>query len=234
MKLLVLLICLSFCISCQKKYSKDVLESLELAGDNREELEKVLTHYEKNQADSLKLKAALFLVKNMKYHTADSKLNYADAVFSQMQASTKYDDKYKDDKRASLILKKLDSLSVINDAIDAPNEYNRTKDVENIKADFLISNIELAFKAWYKIPQPYRADFKDFCNYILPYRNGYEPVSINDRQFLFEKYLWVYDSLKIGTPIEKIVSHIKEDVHFKIITNIRDKYPQTLSVLVAV
>ena len=41
---------------------------LALSGNNRPELEKVLEHYKENDADSLKLKAARFLIMNMPGH----------------------------------------------------------------------------------------------------------------------------------------------------------------------
>lgn len=61
--------------------------SLEKAGKNRYELEKVLKHYTHNPSDSLKLKAARFLIANMiensTYDSDDIRLFYqkADSVF---------------------------------------------------------------------------------------------------------------------------------------------------------
>jgi hypothetical protein len=46
-------------------YSPEVNSILFMAGDNRLELEKVLKHYSKNPEDSLKLRAAEFLIVNM-------------------------------------------------------------------------------------------------------------------------------------------------------------------------
>jgi hypothetical protein len=54
---------LLFLFSCT--HSSIITQTLELAGSNRPELEKVLSHY-KN--DSLKLRAARFLIENMAYH----------------------------------------------------------------------------------------------------------------------------------------------------------------------
>lgn len=42
--------------------------ALRRAGDNRMELEKVLLHYSQEKKDSLKLKAACFLIENMPGH----------------------------------------------------------------------------------------------------------------------------------------------------------------------
>ena len=51
--------------SCKKS---DIERSLTLAGDNAVELRKVLDHYSKNIDDSLKYKAAVFLIENMPGH----------------------------------------------------------------------------------------------------------------------------------------------------------------------
>lgn len=60
-------------LSCDKlpselrnKVSEEVQEALDEAGTNRQELERVLLHYNKNPQDSLKFKAACFLIQNMK------------------------------------------------------------------------------------------------------------------------------------------------------------------------
>ena len=67
MKLFYYIILFSlFLNSCQQK--PDYLEeALQAAGENRQTLEKVLEHYGKNSEDSLKYRAARFLIENMKY-----------------------------------------------------------------------------------------------------------------------------------------------------------------------
>jgi len=47
------------------KIPEQVKDVLEKAGHNRVELEKVIDHYGRKEADSLKLKAAFFLIKNL-------------------------------------------------------------------------------------------------------------------------------------------------------------------------
>ena len=54
-------------LSCIPAKERELLNALELAGDNRAELEKVLTHY---KDDSLKLEAACFLIRNMPLHNS--------------------------------------------------------------------------------------------------------------------------------------------------------------------
>ena len=54
-------------VACSR-YPLEVIRAIKFAGDNRAELEKVLEHYSKRPEDSLKLKAAYFLIANLPYH----------------------------------------------------------------------------------------------------------------------------------------------------------------------
>ena len=56
-------------VSCQPSGKKRLNDALKFAGENRIELEKVLKHYEN---DSLKLKAAMFLIENTKVNNSIS------------------------------------------------------------------------------------------------------------------------------------------------------------------
>ncbi len=64
-----MLLC-ALCISgvlccCSGNEDRRMEKALEISGTNRAELEKVLEHY---REDSLKLRAARFLIENMQYH----------------------------------------------------------------------------------------------------------------------------------------------------------------------
>ena len=54
----------SILTSCIQQESQ-LEQAISQSGDNHIELEKVLLHYSVNQSDSLKLKAAKFLIENM-------------------------------------------------------------------------------------------------------------------------------------------------------------------------
>ena len=47
--------------------SPEIINALEKAGDNRVEIQKILDHY-KNDSDSLKQKAALYIIANIQFH----------------------------------------------------------------------------------------------------------------------------------------------------------------------
>ena len=49
----------------------------------------------------------------------------------------------------------------------------KVMDVEVIDADYLVENIEYAFRAW-ELPWARDVSFEDFCRYLLPYKIGNE------------------------------------------------------------
>lgn len=68
MKKLILFLVLGVLLSCQSTDNRRLEKTLDLAQSNRGELEKVIQYYSQNEADSLKLKAARFLIMNMPGH----------------------------------------------------------------------------------------------------------------------------------------------------------------------
>lgn len=153
----------------QNRVPQNVTAVLEKAGKNKIELEKVIRQYNQNTEDSLKLKAAYFLISNMDIHfSAD--YYWADGTgkkipFNEMD----YPDFVTAVKAFEEIKPKYESVK--------PVSYSY-KDIDTIKAEFLIKNIENAFEVW-KRPQAKNLPFSDFCNYILPYRVGSEPLQVD-------------------------------------------------------
>jgi hypothetical protein len=142
-------------------------KALQQAGDNRPELEKVLSYYGKEKKDALKLKAVKFLIENM------------DAHYSfQSDALTEYylrmDSIFRLNSPDVRITNEQDSLLKL---LERPHSYPKIiPDLKAVTADFLIENIELAFEAW-KSPWANNLNFDDFCEYLLPYRAGIEQAA---------------------------------------------------------
>jgi len=137
------------------------------AGKNQTELKAVIRHYSKHPADSLKKKAAVFLIENM-----DGHFSYKSSEW------TKYNNQL--DSIYKLELPKNEMIQAYN-ALAYDYEYRFTdfieeSDLKNIKADYLIRNIDSAFLAWQK-PYAKSVNFDSFCEYILPYRIGNEELS---------------------------------------------------------
>ena len=179
---------------------------LSSCGKNKKEFQKVYDFYSKPE-DSLKLKAAEFLVQNMDKHD-----------YLVLKNEEKFDDFFQTiGKQVSMpdlgnirmqkrvrrnIVDNLISEGLEDGSLPKP-EYTRSYDIKTIKADFLIENIEYAFKAW-SFPWAKDYSFGDFCKYILPYRYGNEPLE-SWRKDIFEEYKWIADSLKNATALEATV-----------------------------
>ena len=67
---------------------------------------------------------------------------------------------------------------------DAAGRTEVIPDVSVITADYLISNIDLAFYAWKEYPWCRNLSFEEFCEEILPYRMRNEPLE-NWRGYYF-------------------------------------------------
>jgi hypothetical protein len=143
-----------------------VQRALELAGDNRAQLETVLAHY-RDLGDAQKLAAARFLIGNMEGH------GYAMHGFFAGDTEIEFD---------ALSHRSYEEAQAAMDAMEkihGPIEYRAKrfdKDLETITAPFLIEHIDLAFEAWRERPWASGIPFEVFCEHILPYRGSNEPL----------------------------------------------------------
>ena len=163
---------------------KDALleHALEKAGTNRAELEKVLNRY--RDTDEEKYRAACFLIRNMPfYHSYEGK---------ELEKYLRY---YKARYADGGIIR-----TVVDSIRRADGEFSmatlrKRKDTETVDSAFLVTHIDWAFKVWREQPWGKNVSFADFCEYILPYRIGDEPLSLW-RKKLYEEYNPILDSLR--------------------------------------
>jgi hypothetical protein len=170
-------------------------QALQFASSNRPELEKVLKHYSSSPADSLKYRAAVFLIENMPYYysykneklTRFQKELYPTAI--QYNCSGK--------EAFQKLEKKYGYLNL--------DEFEIVPDLHVMTADYLIRNIEQAFKVWQEKPWSKQVSFDDFCEQILPYRIKNEPLS-EWREAYYNRFQPVLDSLlkDRNNPVEAI------------------------------
>ncbi|MCD7973708.1 MAG: transglutaminase-like domain-containing protein [Candidatus Azobacteroides sp.] len=155
--------------SCINQEEIRLQRALKLAGENREELEKVLDHYKTMPDGNLKYKAARFLIENMIYYYSydfpSIHAYYAslDSLLIPQRATPGYHS-YLSEK-----------IKEIEKGVNK-NQIRIIKDIENIQADFLISHIDQAFEMQ-KYPWIQELSFEDFCEYVLPYRISKEPLT---------------------------------------------------------
>lgn len=163
--------------SCNKP---DALENaLILSGENRTELERVLSYY-KN--DTEKYEIAKFLIINSQYH------------FSLVGEEV---DSIKD------ALISADNHGVIDSIKQSRWEYfdksslTKKADIKELKSDYLIKNIDMAYDVWKGKPWNKELSISDFCEYILPYRIKDEKIE-NWRELYYNTFNGVLDSLYCG------------------------------------
>lgn len=159
-------ILLTLCSSCSK-YGRSVENALIYAGENREELEKVLKYYSSNPADSLKYKAACFLIGNMPYH-----VSYPANEYDQYCAEL--DSIYNLDINNAMKSNKADSISILYLA-----RMHSVEDAKIITSEYLIWNIDYSFAQWDSVEYIQHLNFDEFCEYVLPYK-CFEGQPIND------------------------------------------------------
>ena len=141
----------------------EIEEILELTGENRSELEKVLTHY---RDSGLKQEAARFLISNMPgcQGTDSLSLERFQSVYDAYDAISRASD-YRTDKAWG---ERIDSLS--ERCVHQFGMPATVKDLQHVKADYLIREIDRSFQAWQRNVYAKDASFEDFCEYVLPYR----------------------------------------------------------------
>lgn len=145
---------------------------------------KVIDRYSKNPADSLKKKAAQFLIKNIDPHYSYYSKNW-DALCSALSSGYLYS-KDKSDY--------IDCYDSIFNAFDSGlNDYVLKYDKDTINDEFLISNVENSFKA-YRLAQNKKVSFTDFCEYVLPYKIGCDKPT-NWRTYYYNKFSPLYNEI---------------------------------------
>mgnify|MGYP006913768962 CR=1 FL=1 len=139
--------------------------ALNLAGDNRAELQKVLDRYKEEDGD--KYRAACFLIENMPFHGA-----YEEAwrITGSISVNTFHF------LIPGMCQELIDSLKRADGEFSI-NQLTYKRDIMTVDSAFLVNHIEWAFKVWREQPWGKHVDFDTFCEYILPYRIGDEPLS---------------------------------------------------------
>ena len=188
-------------IACSSEYDPQFSTCLKEAGKNKKELLRILEHYSPPN-DSLKKKAAEFLIKNMPGHGS---------ITSSWINS--------EGEEVGIDIHKYSNLKRLRHATDSLGYYQvinkKQEDCRHIQADLLIKNIDQAFEVWEKNTLGLAITFDEFCELLLPYRIGVEKLE-DWRTPIRQPYKKVMDSLivhsntiKIPEIIHQIVSNYK-------------------------
>lgn len=178
--------------SCKFR-NQELNKTIELAGNNRIELLKVIDHYQNiDNSDPLKLKAAKFLIENMPAHGSI----WSEAINT-----------FKEKVSASDSLLPMKTLNNWWDSLKETNNPIFKPDLNNLKANFLIQNIDKAFEVWYTSPWKEDVNFINFCNHILPYRFEKELLADGWRDSLYQAYYPLVKDIKNLKEAYEIVYH---------------------------
>lgn len=207
---------LSIFVTCSRPLPADVQSSLDLSGDNRPELEAVLTHF---KGDRQKFAAACFLISNMKYHASRQRIHipkgyedYLDTVDSLYQIV------FRDMSTREILAAKpkgLDSLrkSLARDFLQLPVptvSENEKTDLEVMSASFLIEHIDEAFDNWKKSPLLRKLGYDDFKEFVLPYRSTNEEL-VFTRQELRDRWAKILSvENNIYEPLERYKAYVSK------------------------
>jgi hypothetical protein len=169
--------------SLPKSYPSKIEIVLKKAGKNKSELEKAIRYFQKTN-DLQKLRAIYFLIENMDIHSS-ADYQWEDEHGKKVEFNEL---NYKDFNSAKVALEQLKK------AVNIHTRAIVKSDVQFIKSDFLIDNVESAFKAW-RCSSFKNIDFKYFCEYILPYRISEEPLQTWRLQY-GKKFSWLNNTIK--------------------------------------
>lgn len=196
-------------LACNK-LPKEVEKSLRAAGQNRKNLEEVINHYRKT-GERKKLKATYFLIANMKdkFSVEGNILNQYFTALSCVDSCKRIG--LERDSTDKIVKIKVEKIRSVFGAIDPSTLYVK-KDLNYIQPDFLIDNIDRAFKVW-DYPWAKHLSFEQFCEFLLPYRVQHEPLQ-EWRPYFEADLQHIKDSLKDETDPEKVTRVVSDYLYY--------------------
>lgn len=143
------------------------------------DLQQVLDYY---AGDEEKLRAAEFLIDNLPYHES---VAFADMAPQHLAYELFGTGRYSQFRARDSVVRRygywgVDNPYFLSDIYINPN--------------FLIDNIDWAFKVWKGQPWCKNVSFEDFCEYILPYRVGNEAI-YPWREKIYRQFQPIIDAL---------------------------------------
>lgn len=148
-------------------YSEQAKLTLQDAEKNKKELKKAAKFLNKTDQND-KLDALIFLYENMPNHSY-VKVGLFDKDSIEVNWNVNEFDSYDEAKTA---------LEALEEEYGELNwgKKERKIDHQTVSLEFLLDNIDLAFKTWEEKPWSQSYDYPIFKEYILPYRGSNEPI----------------------------------------------------------
>ncbi|MFA5045601.1 MAG: transglutaminase-like domain-containing protein [Paludibacter sp.] len=223
--ILAIIISITFVFVFFRNTNNNLKATLSLAGKNKNQLEKVIDYYS-DPKDSLKRKAAIFLIENMYIHYGfyGQGVDQYNKVFNIIDTINHKQGEPKSGQMQSI----LDSFSTHSEKLN----YYKKYDCEIMTSEYLINNIELAFQAREELPWSKKVNFNSFCEYILPYRLRNEKLEYWRPKF-FTDYYKMAIHYQNTESLTGVYNYIKSnlDYYIRFDLNMERNYPfhQTIS-----
>ena len=147
-------------------------------------VDSVIAHYRHNPADSLKCKAARYLLDNLdgwSYYQGEQLDGYQDYL-KLIRRDADHGEYY------------LYSFNELYGQFGLEH-LTRSSDRATVTAAQMIRNIDLAFAAWQEQPWGKQIDLQEFCEYILPFRIDNE-IPDQNRKEIHDRFDPVLDSIR--------------------------------------
>lgn len=207
-----IVIAIIFLSSCHREIDKykELETTKTIAGSNSVELSKVLEHYSKKPQDSLRLKAAIYLIANIRdLLTLDTESVTQNSIYFKFlremwNKSNKKIEQYQ-------ILNGIDSINKLYNLSPSVPVPKYVMDAKVITSDFLIENIDKAFEVWEKAPYSNKLNFAQFCEYVLPYRCSNTYMS-HSRSYFINRFKDSFGSIKDINSCEEYSDIVLKDL----------------------
>lgn len=159
-----------------------IFMSLYGTANNSQILDEMMKHYSQEK-DSLKRKAAKYLVNNMVYHQSISSplLDVYYANIAEINKHYKFPD----------CIEQYESLYR---QMGKPSDMKKLSDMDVMSSHNLIAHIDSAFECWENGYWAKHLSFDEFCEYLLPYRIGNEKYE-DWREKLRRKYIPITNAI---------------------------------------
>ena len=195
-----------FLISCSMvKYTEQAKLTLKSSEKNKKELKKAAKYFHKSD-QSDRLDALLFLYENMPSHSFVKV-----GLFDENEVEVTWNfSEFKDYDEAKMTM---DLLEVEFGELHWKKKEKKI-DHQTISSEFLIDNIDLAFKAWEEKPWSKKYDYTVFKEYILPYRGSNEPIESwrSWRGYFMDSYKDITSQMFDQTDIIEAAQLINKDL----------------------
>ncbi len=195
---LLFLIIFLFVFSSCRQLSHQTDQVLSAAENNKEQLEQVLQHYDRQESEQLK-NAVEYLIVNM----------YGQYAYDTLSLHI-----YRP------ILKELREQSIPATDLDIKWKHLKGRypphhhiynhyyfDATKITAGFLIHDIDLAYETWKNNPYRDSISYENFCEYVLPYRKQ-RGLAIEDWRSIFSQKHKDYLASKYPSPMIPVLDSL--------------------------